>query len=651
MSSPRPVEVERLSRRFGAFVADDEVSFSVAPGETYGMLGPNGAGKTTLIRMLTTLLPPSSGRARIEGRDVVREKSAVRRAIGTVSQAQTTDENLTVRENLAVQGKMYGLFGRTLRERIEHRLRQVGLWERRGQVVRHLSGGMRRRLEIARGVLHRPRVLFLDEPTTGLDPQSRRAIWDMFGELKSHDPDLAIILTTHAMEEADVLCSRVAILDRGRILCEDSPAALKRGLATGERVELETDRAIAEEDRKGIADEGATDVRFASPTRVAFTARPGEATGRRVARLLEIEGYHIVHLTIALATLEDVFFSYTGRALREARARAMSRRERPARGPLLALLGISAIGQRAFLTLWRQPVLVVSTMIFPVVYLLVLGNAMNRQLEFVPLAVVDEAGNAYSAECRRGVLALESGRRLVAASFLSDRAAALDGLRRGRYRGIWVLPFGLSPQGPAPSFIGDNTDRFSVDTLESALRQIWQEVTAPKDVRAGRARGPARGLPVPRLPDVSRAGRRVPGDLHGLDGLRRPAGARGPDVRVPRGVSRHADHDRDPRRRARPRGRPRRIDRRRTRPRGDPRDHAALGRRRLERGGRGGERSSSPRRRSPRSGSCSSRGPAARACCAGCSASSTCCSSSRRARSTRWSRIRRGSRSSPRSTR
>jgi ABC-2 type transport system permease protein len=159
----------------------------------------------------------------------------------------------------------------------------------------------------------------------------------------------------------------------------------------------------------------------------------------------------------------------------------MSRRERPARGPLLALLGISAIGQRAFLTLWRQPVLVVSTMIFPVVYLLVLGNAMNRQLEFVPLAVVDEAGNAYSAECRRGVLALESGRRLVAASFLSDRAAALEGLRRGRYRGIWVLPFGLSPQGPAPSFIGDNTDRFSVDALESALRQIWQEVTAPKD--------------------------------------------------------------------------------------------------------------------------------------------------------------------------
>jgi ABC-2 type transport system permease protein len=160
----------------------------------------------------------------------------------------------------------------------------------------------------------------------------------------------------------------------------------------------------------------------------------------------------------------------------------MSDHGRPARGPMLALLGIAAIGQRAFLTLWRQPVLVVSTMIFPVVYLVILGNAMNRPLELVPLAVVDEAGNAYSAQCRRGVLALETGRGLVTASFIGDRAAALDGLRRGRYRGVWVLPFGLSPTGPAPSFIGDNTDRFSVEALGTTLRQIWQEVSAPAGV-------------------------------------------------------------------------------------------------------------------------------------------------------------------------
>src|SRR5262245_18403026 len=158
------------------------------------------------------------------------------------------------------------------------------------------------------------------------------------------------------------------------------------------------------------------------------------------------------------------------------------RKERPpARGLRLAWLGILAIGQRAFLTLWRQPVLVVSTMIFPLVYLLILGNAMNRPLEGVPLAVVDAAGNAYSAECRRGVLALQTGRRLVEATFIPDRAEALDGLRRSRYQGVWVLPFGLAPNGPAPSFIGDNTDRFSYDTLQSALRQVWQEVAAPKD--------------------------------------------------------------------------------------------------------------------------------------------------------------------------
>ncbi len=160
----------------------------------------------------------------------------------------------------------------------------------------------------------------------------------------------------------------------------------------------------------------------------------------------------------------------------------MSREKPPARGVGLAVLGVLAIGQRAFLTLWRQPVLVVSTMVFPIVYLLILGNAMNRQLELVPLAVVDEAGNAYSAECRRGVLALETGRHLVAATFVADRGAALDGLRRGKYRGVWVLPFGLAPSGPPPSFIGDNTDRFSFEALESALRQVWQEVAAPPDV-------------------------------------------------------------------------------------------------------------------------------------------------------------------------
>ena len=238
MSSPRPIEVERLTRRFGTFVADDAVTFFVQPGEIYGLLGPNGAGKTTLIRMLTTLLPPTSGTARIEGKDVVREKSAVRRAIGTVSQAQTTDENLTVRENLSVQGKMYGLSGRGLRERIEHRLHQVGLWERRHQVARHLSGGMRRRLEIARGLMHSPRVLFLDEPTIGLDPQTRASIWGYIRQLQQQE-EITIFMTTHYMDEAE-FCGRIAIMDHGEIVALDSPEALKEQVGA-DRIRIETD--------------------------------------------------------------------------------------------------------------------------------------------------------------------------------------------------------------------------------------------------------------------------------------------------------------------------------------------------------------------------------------------------------------------------
>jgi ABC-2 type transport system permease protein len=151
---------------------------------------------------------------------------------------------------------------------------------------------------------------------------------------------------------------------------------------------------------------------------------------------------------------------------------------RPARGPALAFLGIAAICQRAYLTLWRQPILIISTMLFPLVYLLVLGNSLNRQLRHIPLAVVDEAGNAESAACRRGVMALQTGRDLVNATFLEDREEALRGLRRGAYRGVWILPFRLSAKGPGPAFVGDNTDRFSFDALDGALRQVWDEVAS-----------------------------------------------------------------------------------------------------------------------------------------------------------------------------
>ena len=313
---PASIEVERLTKKFNGVAADDAISFTVPEGETYGLLGPNGAGKTTLIRMLTTLLPPTSGTARIRGKDIVRDRPAVRASIGTVSQAVTTDENLTVDENLSVQGKMYGLSGRGLARMIDRRLAQVGLTERRRQITRELSGGMRRRLEIARGVLHSPHVLFLDEPTTGLDPLSRRSIWEMLQELKAADPELAIILTTHAMDEADYLCDRVAILDQGRILCEDSPAALKRSLETGERTQIEIDRALSPADREAILALGGRNWRSNAADSFEFQSRPGEGIGRRAADHLEKRGYGVRYLTISPVTLEDVFFSYTGRGLR-----------------------------------------------------------------------------------------------------------------------------------------------------------------------------------------------------------------------------------------------------------------------------------------------------------------------------------------------
>jgi ABC-2 type transport system ATP-binding protein len=312
-----PIEAEKLTKKFGAVVADDAVTFAVRPGETYGLLGPNGAGKTTLVRMLTTLLPPTSGSARVAGHDIVSDRAGVRASIGTVSQAETTDENLTVHENLSVHGKMYGLWGRRLSERIERRLKQVDLWEKRNQITKTLSGGMRRRLEIARGVLHSPHILFLDEPTTGLDPQSRRAAWEMLGDLKARDETLSIVLTTHAMDEANFLCDRVAIMDGGRILCEGAPEALKRQLSTGERVEIETDRPIDPVDRDSILALGAVNWRSPGPTAIQFESRPGEGVGRLAAQLVEERGYRILHLTISPVTLEDVFFAYTGRALRE----------------------------------------------------------------------------------------------------------------------------------------------------------------------------------------------------------------------------------------------------------------------------------------------------------------------------------------------
>ena len=223
------VDVRNIVKRFGDFTAVDGISFSVAPGEIFGLLGPNGAGKSTLIRMMVTLLQPTSGTALINGFDVTRQADQVRRAIGVIPQAMTTDLELSVNENLLIFAKLYGVPRDTRARLIPELLQAVELSQWADKPVKMLSGGMRRRVEIARGLVHEPRVFFLDEPTTGLDPVSRTSVWEMLRKIKSQR-DLTVLVTTHYMDEADKLCDRLAIVDHGKLVALDTPAALKASI-------------------------------------------------------------------------------------------------------------------------------------------------------------------------------------------------------------------------------------------------------------------------------------------------------------------------------------------------------------------------------------------------------------------------------------
>jgi ABC-2 type transport system ATP-binding protein len=220
------IEAESLTKRFGDFCAVDALSFTVEAGEVFGLLGPNGAGKSTLIRMLTTLVVPTSGTARVDGHDVAREPNAVRRAIGVIPQAMTSDLDLSADENLRIFAKLYSIPRQRYEPMIDELLAAVDLLPWRDKPLKMFSGGMRRRLEIARGLVHQPKIFFLDEPTTGLDPVSRVAVWEMLARLK-RERDLTILVTTHYMDEADKLCDRIAIVDHGKLAALDSPAKLK----------------------------------------------------------------------------------------------------------------------------------------------------------------------------------------------------------------------------------------------------------------------------------------------------------------------------------------------------------------------------------------------------------------------------------------
>jgi ABC-2 type transport system ATP-binding protein len=311
MTVDSAVEVDRLVRRFGTFTAVDDVSFSVQPGELFGFLGPNGAGKTTTISILCTLLRPSGGRARVAGYDVASERDHVRSSIGLVFQEVTLDDYLTAEENLRFHAVMYGVPSKEIEPRMMPLLDMVGLTERRKQEVRFFSGGMKRRLEIARGLLHTPKVLFLDEPTIGLDPQTRFHIWDYVDELRRRE-NTTMFLTTHYMDEAE-RCDRIAIIDRGKIVAIDTPDALKASVAA-DTITLSTadDERAAKElhERLDVEAEQRHD-------QLVIKVPDGEGFVPRIFGVLDVG---VRSVNVHRPSLDDVFIKYTGRDLRDADA-------------------------------------------------------------------------------------------------------------------------------------------------------------------------------------------------------------------------------------------------------------------------------------------------------------------------------------------
>ena len=310
------IEVDSLTKCFGDFCAVNALSFAVEHGEVFGLLGPNGAGKSTLIRMLTTLVPPTSGTARINGFDIVRNANDVRQCIGVIPQAMTSDLDLSADENMRIFAKLYGIPRDKRRRAIRELLEAVDLGQWADKPVKMFSGGMRRRLEIARGLVHEPKIFFLDEPTTGLDPVSRVAVWEMLARLK-HERDLTILVTTHYMDEADKLCDRIAIVDHGKLVALDSPLKLKASIPGQNILEvsfsdvppgwMDTLRALPE-----VGDVRADDHVF------RISSHNGPLTTVELLEAARAAGITVASLSVQSTTLDDVFVHYTGHQLRDA---------------------------------------------------------------------------------------------------------------------------------------------------------------------------------------------------------------------------------------------------------------------------------------------------------------------------------------------
>ena len=307
------IETDNLTKKFSDLTAVDNVSLKVNEGEIFGLLGPNGAGKTTLISMLVTLKKPTSGTAKVNGFDIHKNPDGVRKSIGIIFQDPSLDEELTAFENLELHAAMYGISKAEREKRIIEVIETVELKDRLNTVVKTFSGGMRRRLEIARALLHYPKVLFLDEPTIGLDPQTRKHVWDYIKKLKE-EHGITILLTTHYMDEADSLCDRIAIIDQGKVIVLDSGKALKDSLG-GDTLKIETNQAEklqnALKGMKGVKDTKILEGRL--QLRVEF----GEKKILEVVEAAKKNNIEILSVGLHKPTIDDVFLHYTGKTIRE----------------------------------------------------------------------------------------------------------------------------------------------------------------------------------------------------------------------------------------------------------------------------------------------------------------------------------------------
>ena len=306
------IVVSELRKRYGDVQALDGVSFTVREGEVFGLLGPNGAGKSTTVRVLVTLTHPDSGHASVRGHDVLRDADTVRRSIGYVPQDSGVDQFGTGRENLTLQGHVQGMSGRDLQMRVDQLLELVGIADAADRIVKTYSGGMRRRLDIALGLVHRPRVLFLDEPTTGLDPEARVAMWAEVSRLAETEA-LTILLTTHYLEEADQLADRLSIVSQGKVVVEGTPVDLKAGLR-GDAVQVELENGAVEEARRVIAGVGARPEQVIDGRTIVSRVSNGGRELPGIISALEAAGIAVASVSLSRPSLDDVYLHYTGRA-------------------------------------------------------------------------------------------------------------------------------------------------------------------------------------------------------------------------------------------------------------------------------------------------------------------------------------------------